>query len=433
MQAGEAQVERSMRAKALAAAVLGMGLVLSACGGDGEGSGGEGATTELKWWMVTQQADTATAAIKKTISDFEKANPNIKVKVEYRGIDPLKDALRTSAGSSSGPDIYYMWAGPGLGGEFVDAGVSLDLTKYYEQYKWTDRFVEGTLKNYTQYGGYHGVPWTQRGEAIFYNKALFAKAGITQPPASYAELTDVAAKLKSAGITPIAFGGKDNWHVMRLLDSMIETNCGTQKGDQLNTLKAQWAGEPCVSKSFTELKQWADNYFNPGYIGLAQSEAANLFITAKAAMAYEGDWLTQQIVDTGGPINDIGVFVFPTGTNRLYGFSEGMYISKSSKHPDDAAKFLDYLTSDKVQQETASNFAAISVNKNVKLGGESNPVQDQMSTFITGAKAYYLNNDQNFPLEVTTEYWRIQNAVLTGDIAPGDAGNQLQKFIDSHK
>lgn len=223
---------RTMRTKALLAAVVTAVLLLAGCGGSSNNE------TELKFWMVTQAADSAGEALDKAISGFEAANPGVKVDLEFRGVDQLKNSLRTTAGSTASPDMYYMWAGPGLGGEFVDTGVSLDLTKYYEQYKWIDRFVPGTLKNYTQYGGYHGVPWTQRGEVLYYNKTLFAKAGITTPPTTYDELVDAAAKLKAAGITPITFGGKDNWHIMRLLDNLLETNCGSQQSDQLNTLKA---------------------------------------------------------------------------------------------------------------------------------------------------------------------------------------------------
>jgi raffinose/stachyose/melibiose transport system substrate-binding protein len=407
-------------------------LALSACSGRTT-SGGEssaGGTTTLSWWMVTQ-ADTATAKIKQTISDFEAKNPNIKVNVTYKAIDPLKDALRTSAGTSAGPDIYYMWAGPGLGGEFVKNDVSLDLTKYYNQYKWNDRFTPATLTNYTQYGGHQGVPWTQRGEVVYYNKPLFQKAGITTTPTTFDEMLADAQKLKAAGVTPITMGGKDNWHVMRLLDSLIEANCGADKGDKLNHLQASWANEPCITKSFTDLKTWAP-YFQTGWVSAAQGDAANLFYAGKSAMQIEGDWFTQGIADNGGKVADADTFMIPTGTNRLYGFSEGMYIAKASKHPDEAAKFLDYLTSSDVQSSFGSAFAALSVNKDVKPSTEQ-PIDKQFQQYFADAKGYFLNNDQNFSTKITTEYWRIQNGVAQGTIDPAGAGAEFQKFVDANK
>ncbi|MGW5239340.1 ABC transporter substrate-binding protein [Monashia sp. NPDC004114] len=420
-----------MRIKAITVVAVAGALALAACSGRSSGGSesGGGATT-INWWMVTQN-DTATAKLKQTISDFEKKNPDIKVNVTYKAVDPLKDALRTSAGTSAGPDLYYMWAGPGLGGEFVKNNVSLDLTTYYQQYGWKDRFTPATLTNYSQYGGYHGVPWTQRGEVVYYNKALFQKAGITDPPTTFDEMLADAQKLKAAGITPITFGGKDNWHVMRLLDSLIEANCGADKGDQLNHRETSWANEPCVTKSFTDLKNWAQ-YFQTGWVSAAQGDAANLFFAGKSAMQIEGDWFTQNIVDNGGKIADVSTFMIPTGTGRLYGFSEGMYVTKASKHPDQAAKFADYLTSSDVQSSFGSAFAALSVNKEVKPNSDQ-PIDKDFQNYFGQAKGYFLNNDQNFPTNVTTEYWRIQNGVAQGTIDPASAGAEFQKFIDANK
>jgi raffinose/stachyose/melibiose transport system substrate-binding protein len=39
--------------------------------------------------------------------------------METLSVDEHKSALRIASASKAGPDIYYMWAGLGLGGEFV--------------------------------------------------------------------------------------------------------------------------------------------------------------------------------------------------------------------------------------------------------------------------------------------------------------------------
>jgi raffinose/stachyose/melibiose transport system substrate-binding protein len=403
-------------------------LLLAGCGG----SAGQGNTVELKWWLVTQQ-DTAQTALDELIDRFEEANPDITVSLETRSTDAHKDALRTSAGTDAGPDVFFLWAGPGLGGEFVKAGVSRDITDYYERYRWADRFTPTTVEPYTQYGGHHGVPWTQRVQVIYYNKRLFQQAGITAEPQSYVELVAAADRLKAAGITPIEFGGSVNWHVMRLLDNLVETECGPEKADQLTSLQAGWAGEPCADAAFTELKKWTDNYANQGFIGIDNDESSTLFYTGKAAMALEGDWFTTQITDGGGNIDEVGIFPFPTGSNRLYGFSEGMYIGAKSKHPDEAARFIDYLSSADVQREIDGVFSSTSVNKDVTPPPDAGPIRDRIAQLIAGASGAYQNNDQNFPLNVTTEYWRIQNSVITGSIPPADAGEALQTFVDSNK
>ncbi|WP_222710743.1 ABC transporter substrate-binding protein [Quadrisphaera setariae] len=416
-----------MRVKKMLAAVAAAGVVatLAACGGS---SGGAGGDDELTVWMLTLEGSQKTA-MDTLVSDFEAAHEGVTVKVETRSTDAHKDALRQVAGTDSGPDVYWYWEGPGLGGELVEAGLSKDLTAEYEKYGWGDRFGEATLSNITRYGGYHGVPFTQQAEAIYYNKELFAKAGVTAEPTTYAELEAAAAKIKAAGITPIEFGGTVNWHVMRLLDSLLETNCGSETFDQLVTAKTSWDTD-CVGRSFDQLKTWGGEYLNEGFQGVSNDESSQLFYTGEAAMAYEGTWFDSQVVDNGMDPANVGIFKFPTGTDRLYGFGEGFYINAATKKADQAAEFLDFITSTEEQKKVVGVWSPISVNTAVTPATD-NPLHELWPPLYDAAKGFYLNNDQNLTLAQTTEYWRIMNSVLTGETAPADAGAQMQKFIES--
>lgn len=398
-------------------------------GGSSGGGGGGSEPSQLTVWLLTLQ-DSQQAALDTWVSDFEAANAGVKVDVEYRATDAHKEALRQVAGTDAGPDIYFYWEGPGLGGELVDAGMSLDLTSYYDQYGWEDRFSGAALAGITQYGGHHGVPWTQQGEALYYNKTLFERAGITDVPTTYDELVADADKLVAAGITPIQFGGTVNWHVMRLLDSLIETECGAEVADTLNTEQTGWDSEACVTDAFTELKTWGDTYLNEGFMGISNDDANQLFYTGDAAMALEGTWFDAQATDNGMSPDDVGIFAFPTGTGRLYGFGEALYVSSASKAPDLAAKFLDFVMSTDEQNKSGGAFAAINVNKDVPPSAD-NALHALWPPIFDAADGMYINNDQNLSLDQTTEYWRIQNSVLTGSIAPADAGAEFQKFIDS--
>lgn len=407
---------------ALSAAAI---TVLAGCSGGGGGSD----ENELVIWMPTQE-DSQGEAINALIDEFEAQNPEVVVTLEERSVDEHKNAMRQAAGTDAGPDIYWYWEGSGLGGELIDVGVSKDLSDYYAEYGWEDRFTPASLSGITQYGGFHGVPWSQQGEGIYYNKALFAQAGIEAAPTTYDELVDAAQKLKDAGITPIEFGGTVNWDVMRLLDSLIETECGSDVADQLNTGDGDWSSEQCVTEAFTELKTWGDEYFNDGYLGINNDDAAQLFFSEQAAMSLEGTWYNSQVVDNGMNVDEIGIFPFPTGTGRLYGFGEAFYISESSDKADLAAKFLDFGTSVEGQEIVGDAWAALSVNGDVAVD-DSNPLNAVWADIFANVDGGYTNNDQNFSTAETTEFWRIQNSVLTGDIDPADAGPEFQKFRDS--
>jgi raffinose/stachyose/melibiose transport system substrate-binding protein len=390
---------------------------------------GAASAGEVKVWMVTPSSENALAAWKQIIADFQAANPETTVTLETRSIDEHKAALRVAAQSDQGPDVYFMWAGLGLGGEFVNAGMSMPLDDAFANYGWDEKLVgtaAGFTKNYPP--NRHGVPYSFRGEAIYYNKSLFEQAGITAPPASYDELKADAAKLKEAGIPAMTFGGTVNWHLMRLMDVILETKCGAEKHDALMAMAADWATEPCATESFVELHDWTANYILSPFMGIDQSQSANLFIAGKAAMMLEGDWFVGQMKEAGLTEAQLDIFPFPTGTDRLYGFGENLYVNSKSAVGDEAAKFLDYLISADVQQANLGQFGSVSVNAGVKYENVA-PLDQKWLDIFGKYSNVYMNGDQAFPLDVTTEYWRIINEVASDALAPEEAGKAMQTFI----
>ena len=389
---------------------------------------GAGRAATIKVWTISW-SDAAMAAFKGMAADFEKAHPGTGVTVEARGTDEHKTAMRVAINSGVGPDLYYMWGGLGLGGEFVQAGASAPLDEAYAKYDWDRRFVPAALIDTRRYKAQrHGVPFQIHGEGFYYNKALFAKAGIAQPPSTYDGLVDDARKLKAAGIPAIVFGGSVNWHLMRMMDVLLETECGAATHDALTELKASWATTPCATKSFEQLKLWTSQFTLQPFMGLADDQAQGLFYAGRAAMILEGDWFVGMIqahTDLGG----FGLFMPPTGTGRLYFFSEDFYVdSKSGQKPLDEA-FLDFITSPAEQQKYLGKFSAVSVDKEIDYSKLTEPLDVQWRDIIMHATATYANGDQALPLDVTTEYWRVINQVAEGAMVPDAAAKDMQDFI----
>lgn len=372
-------------------------------------------------------------SFKSMITDYTRLHPDITIKNETRGIDEHKAAMRVAGTSASGPDIYYMWGGLGLGGEFVNAGASAPLDKYYAQYHWDDRFLTAALGDSHRYKGErHGVPFIMHGEGLYYNKTLFKQAGIASEPHNYDELVADAAKLEAAGIPAIVFGGSVNWHLMRLMDELLEQQCGATTHDALTALKADWKTTPCVSASFAQLKRWTGEFALKPFMGLADDQAQGLFYAGRAAMILEGDWFTHMI-QAHGDIDNFGLFLFPTGTDRLYFFDEYFYVDARSANKDADAAFLDFITSPAEQQKYLGTFGTISVDKGIDYSSEKQPMEHQWNAILTGAKGTFINGDQALPLDVTTEYWRVINRVGDGSMQPADAATAMETFIAQRK
>lgn len=388
-------------------------------------------SVELVWWtlerdQIWMDADEA------IIAEFEAANPNITITIERRSTDGHKEALRVAAGTDAFPDIFFMWSGLGLGGEFIDAGMSADLTEYYEQYGWDELLSPPVVAAATQYGGYHGVMESIRGQAIYYRRDLFEAAGITEEPTTWEELIAANDALVEIGVAPFEFGGTVNWHLMRLLDAQLEYFCGAETHDALKSMELSWAEEACVDEAFTSLATWSEDYIVEGFAGIDNNEATQLWYAGIAAMALEGDWMVNVLASDGQDLDNYGIFPIPNGTGRLYSFSEGNYIGSNSEHKDEAAAFLNYRSSTEVQTAYLGVYGAVSINQHVIAGDDQPALNDEWLEIFASSTGAYVNGDQAFPLNVTTEYWRIMNLVSIGELAPEEAGDLLQEFIDNN-
>lgn len=389
-----------------------------------------GEPVEISWWQLTAN-DVQNAAMAEIIASFEAANPGITVNLEQRAVDAHKEALRVAIGTEAFPDIYFMWAGLGLGGEFVNAGASAPLADAYAANGWDERFVPPALAAAKQYGDYHGVPEVSHPQGLYYRKDLFEAAGITSEPTTYEELIAANDKLVASGVSPIQFGGTVNWHLMRLLDNLLETVCGAETHDALKFLQTSWATEPCVSEAFTELKRWADDYIVKDFIGIDNAESTQLLYAGLAAMALEGDWMPAAFEADGQDLANFGLFAFPTGTGRLYAFNQMNYVGANSQHKGEAVKFLDYLSSPEIQEKYLGTFGSTSVTQNLTPPAEQRPLDAEWTEILGAAQGVFENGDQAFPLDITTEYWRLMNSVAIGETDPANAGTELQKFIDN--
>jgi raffinose/stachyose/melibiose transport system substrate-binding protein len=386
---------------------------------------------DLNIWTLNFTSNTENEALAAIGKEFEAKHPGVHVIYTQRGTDEHKTALRVAAAADSGPDIYFMWAGLGLGGEYVNAGLSLPLDKYYEKYGWSKILVPAAEAFTTLYGGHHGVPDSFRGEALYYNKDLFAKAGITTLPKNYDDLIAVANALKAKGIPAIAFGGSVNWHVMRLMDVMLETKCGATTHDALIALKDNWSETKCAVESFSQIKKWGADYVLKPFMGLDEKQAFDLFAAGRAAMLLEGSWLTNKVYEH--KLQDkVGIFPFPTGTDRLYGFGQNYYISAKSKDPDMAAEFLNYYISTDVQQRYVKAFGTNPINSEVKLDS-MRPLEERWKEIFGQYKSMFVNGDQAFPATIVPEYFRVINEVISGNMEPQAAADAMQSFITKNR
>jgi raffinose/stachyose/melibiose transport system substrate-binding protein len=223
-------------------------------------------------------------------TEYEKANPGVKVEFDYLENEAFKAKLPTLLQSNDRPSAFHSWGG-GVMYEQVQAGVCQDITNAIAG-SFKDSFYPAGIQNFSYQGKSYGLP-NDVGPVIFwYNKDLFAKAGVDGTKIKYwDDLIDAVKKLKAAGITPIVVGGADEWPLhfyptmlmMRILgkDGMDAAYKGENGG---------YAG-PDMVKAWSMYKDLcALQPFQRGFASFKYPDAAGFFHDGKAAMHLMGSW-----------------------------------------------------------------------------------------------------------------------------------------------
>ena len=416
-----------------AAAVAGFGL--SACTGAAPSGGSAGASSDPNapktLRLFTYEDDSTIDLLKGVVKKFDEANGATTTvdSLPGSGAAVYPDKLRTELLGGKGPDVWRIWGGQ-IGAPFAKAKQTLDLAPYYEKYGWDSKINTAAIEGMTFDGVKSGVPYIVLGIGGWYNKELFEKAGISQPPTSYAELEEANEKLVKAGTIPLATAGKYGWHIMRLFEYLLETSAGPELHDQLLVGEASW-DSPEVVTAFTNFKKWQDNKWIPdGAVGLDPADVEPWYVQGKAGYTITGPWTEASAIQSAGKKSeDFGVFQLPTGHDpqRHSGFVEGYMINAKAANPDLSAALIDFI----VQPE---NQKAMKITASTVAGAE--PDQNELPLAYEWSQGpakqpFYTIQDQAFPKKQADQYFAIQSDVLQGKTSPAEAAKKMQDVISA--
>ncbi len=169
-------------------------LSLAACGfggSSGDGGDAEGSTTiDL---LVPSYSDGTKANWETVIEGFEKANPDITVKLEVQSWDNLEKVVSTKVQAGEAPDIYN--GGPFAG--FVGDELLYPVEDVVSEDTFSD-FQGSFLENAEVEGTAYALPLIASARALFVNNALLEQAGV-EAPTDWDSLLDAATKVSALG------------------------------------------------------------------------------------------------------------------------------------------------------------------------------------------------------------------------------------------
>lgn len=421
------------RRRFLAASLAaGSGAALSACG-SGSGSAGSDGKTTVEWWNITttQPAKGIWAARARA---FEKANPKVKIKIVTMENQAYKSKMTTLTSSGKLPDIFHTWGG-GVLKQQIDAGLVEDLTDRVKP--WSDTLVPISREAYRFDGKDYAVPFDNGIVGFWYNKAHFAKAGYSTPPTTWSAFLDLVKKLKAAGITPIAVGGKDQWPAMYYWAYLAMRTAGLpalQKAASTNDFTGPGfvkAGQHLAD--LVALQPFQQGFLGAGYSGPG-SEAAAMG-NGKAAMELMGQWAPGTEKSDGKGLGaNLGFFGFPAvegGAGKLtevFGGGGGHALRKGA--PDAAVDFLKFFAAAEFDRTLVSKTGLLPVVKDAE-SALTDPNLKAVQGAINTATGFQLYLDQAYAPAVGQQVNESVAALIAGKATAQQVAQQITQAAKS--
>jgi sn-glycerol 3-phosphate transport system substrate-binding protein len=321
---------------------------------------GAQAQTNVTFWHSFNKA--SGEALDKIIANFEAANPDVNIEGEYVGnYNDIVARLQAAIPANRAPDAVVLEVT--RYGLFVDGGVLADLTPYFDADPLKDELYDyareiGVIgdKNYI-------VPFNSSTPVVYYNKDIFARAGLTGEPAlgTFDEILTAAQtiteKLGSEGITGIAAPNQfARWGlVMANGSDLIDSMSGEILLDAPKTIEAyEWmaalvAEHKVASPDGVTEEDNGRDAFLAGKVGIMLNSTGN-YVGSRSAL---GD--------------NLGVLPMPCNPEcsvPIGGAGIGLMATSSKEIQDATYKFISYAAS---AEANAIWFAAtgyLPINKN---------------------------------------------------------------------
>src|SRR3712207_5442839 len=228
--------------------------------------------------------------------------------------EDMVDKLEAAFQSGDVPDVY-MERGGGELADHVEAGMVRDLS---EDAAEEVEKIGGSVSGFQVDGKTYALPFSMGVVGFWYNKDLFAQAGIDKAPTTMDELYGVIDTLKGEGITPISVGAGDKWPAAHYWYYSAIRSCPE---DVITTaVTDKDFSDPCFVQAGEVVEELvATEPFNSGFLTTPAQEgatsASGLLATEKVAMEMQGHWepgVMQGLTEDGKGLGaKTGWFPFP--------------------------------------------------------------------------------------------------------------------------
>ncbi|MFG2150005.1 ABC transporter substrate-binding protein [[Kitasatospora] papulosa] len=354
--------------RAAAAITLAVSVVagVTACGGGTSSDGGSNESPKTLTYWASNQGPSIEADKKiltPELKKFEKET-GIKVKLEVVPWADLLNRILAATTSGQGPDVLNI--GNTWSASLQSTGALLPWDdENFEAIGGRDRFIDSAVASAGKEGEPPAaVPLYSLSYALYYNKKMFADAGITAPPATWDQLVEDGRKLSKDGKWGLGAEGSNlsnNIHQTFVLGQQHGADFFDEQG------KADFTSDGAVAavKQYVDFMA-KDKIIAPGNAEYAQNQSLTDFAKGRTAMVLWQAAATTFAAQGMKPENwGVAPVPVPAGapgagkqTNSMVA-GINMAVFRNTRNIDGAKKFVRFMTSDAEQKILCKTYGSI--------------------------------------------------------------------------
>ena len=314
--------------------------------------------------LAMEQAGPTVEEMDSIVAEFNETNPNVEVVIDYVSYDALHDKITTAMASSPPAydaflvdDIWYS--------EFADKGYIFNVTDKITQ-EMKDGIFEAAWDIPTVEGEVYGLPWLLDEKYFFYNEKLLNEAGFSDPPRTWEEMLEQAAVIKEKGIAEYPIVWSWGQYEAAICDwvTLLEGNGGKLVDEAGNPM---FNDEKGVETLAWMVQTIDDGITNPASVSYVEEDVRNVFSQGKAVFALNWTYmydlvnLNEEESQVTGEIKMALMPAFSDGgvESATLDGSMGFSVADTSPAKEAAWKYIEYLTSEDVQNRYSAHLLPI--------------------------------------------------------------------------
>ncbi len=304
--------------------------------------------------LFMKQAAYSEADVKSMTAGFEKANPSIKVNLEFVPYESLRDKT-IAAQASGGYDVVLfdtIWPA-----EYATNGFLTDVSSRINKAD-IGKVFPGAWTTVQYKGAYYGLPWILDTKYLFYNTEILKKAGIAAPPKTYQELMTQSEIIKKKGLVkyPLVSSWSQAEALVADYTMYLAAFGGRFLDDKDQPAFQTGGGLKALEWMVDSAKRGVSNPNSKEYL---EEDVRRVFSSGQAAFALNWTYMYNLTQDKkeSKVVGKVGILPAPgsTGGSKVSAVngSMGLGIASGSQHPEEAWKFISAITSQGVQNKYA--------------------------------------------------------------------------------